>query len=182
MGIIRQRVASRGAVFDAFPGLGLKCFLIGEKGRSGAASNQYAPVYLWPRAEHAWGFLAGPAFAAIKESFGAPAIETWVGFAFARSGHLDNAASIAAVSRSEQTLHRETDLIAQRQYEIGAARAAVDNTPGLLARVVGIDPRSWSLVYFDYWGQAALPAGLDGYEVLHVAAPDFNKLEETRPA
>lgn len=184
MGIIRQRVASRGAVFDAFPGLGLKCFLIREKGRFGAISNQYAPVYLWPRVGDAWGFLAGPAFAGIKESFGLPFVETWAGFAFARAARLDDARAIASVSRSEEILPPDTDLVALRRHETGAATAAVEETPGLLARAVGIDPRSWSLVRFDYWAlaQAGLPTGLDSYEVLHVSAPAFDALEETRPA
>lgn len=66
MRIIRSRVANKGASFDTFTGLGLKCFLIREKGKFGAQANQYSPVYLWPQVDAMWGFLAGPAFGGIK--------------------------------------------------------------------------------------------------------------------
>jgi hypothetical protein len=36
MRIIRDRVATRGSSFDEFPGLGVKVFLIRERGRHGA--------------------------------------------------------------------------------------------------------------------------------------------------
>jgi len=75
MQAIRERVASKGPAFDTLDGLGLKCFLIRERGRFGAQGNAYAPVYLWPRIDAMWGFLAGAGFAGIKASFGTPPVE-----------------------------------------------------------------------------------------------------------
>ncbi|CAB3768209.1 DUF4865 family protein [Paraburkholderia humisilvae] len=180
--LIRQRVASKGASFDSLEGLGLKCFLIRERGKFGAQSSQYAPVYLWPQTDAMWGFLAGPGFGAIKDSFGAPPVETWPGLAYARSGHLTDPTAIAALTREDETLHPETDLIERRKREIDMAADAVERTPGLLARAVGLDPLSWRLVRFDYWArtQAELPAPSRSYEVLHVSAPAFAELRENR--
>src|SRR5580658_6912206 len=61
MGIIRQRVATKGPSFDDFPGLGVKVFMVREKGRHGAEGNQYAPLYLWPSVEPMWDSLPAPA-------------------------------------------------------------------------------------------------------------------------
>ena len=74
MKIIRDRVAEKGPAFDRFPGLGIKVFMIREKGRFGAESNQYAPVYLWPSVAPLWEFIAGDGFKGILESFGWTAI------------------------------------------------------------------------------------------------------------
>jgi Domain of unknown function (DUF4865) len=181
MTVIRNRVATKGASFDTFPGLGLKCFMIREKGKAGADCNQYAPVYLWPQADAMWTFLAGPAFAAIKDAFGVPPVETWVGLAYARSTQLSDPSSISSVTREEHWLDPAADLASRRRQEVDAAAAAVDSTPGLLARAVGVDPRSWHLVIFDYWAQsqAELPAQFHSYEVLHVSAPALAELRET---
>jgi hypothetical protein len=180
MQIIRSRVANKGASFDTFPGLGLKCFLIREKGKCGADSNQYAPVYLWPQVDAMWGFLAGPAFGAIKDSFGVPPVETWAGFAFARSNRLSDPTLIQSVTREAEVLSPDTDLIELRRRETGISSEMIKSTKGLLARAVGLDPRGWRLVRFDYWEQpqADLSVHLRSYEVLHVSAPAFGELKE----
>lgn len=43
MGIIRDRVARRGHLLDDWGGLGLKAYLIRERGLRGSPVNQYAP-------------------------------------------------------------------------------------------------------------------------------------------
>ena len=178
MGVVRKRVADRGASFDTLPGLGLKCFLVREKGRHGADANQYAPAYLWPRIESMWGFLAGPGFSGIKESFGPPPISTWPGLAYARALRATDPTAIASVTREEETLSVTTNLIELRKREAESAANVVQRTPGLLVRAVGLDPRSWGLVRFDYWQvpQVELPSHLRSYEVLHVSAPAFAEL------
>ncbi len=47
MGVIHRRVATRGSGTDRFPGLGIKAYLVRERGRHGSPVNQYAPFYLW---------------------------------------------------------------------------------------------------------------------------------------
>ena len=173
MGIIRARVATHGSSFDTFPGLALKCFLIREKGRHGADANQYAPVYLWPHEEQMWGFLAGPAFAKIKADFGVPPVSTWPGFAFARGPRLTDPSLIGSVTRTIVALPPAMDLQAIRAREREEAAAAVAQDDTLLARAVGLDPRTWDLVRFDYWArpQGEHSAEMHSFEVLHCSAP-----------
>jgi len=57
MQIIRDRVGATGHLLDSYPGLGVKAFLIRQRGVDGATSNQYAPFYLWADAAGAASFL-----------------------------------------------------------------------------------------------------------------------------
>jgi uncharacterized protein DUF4865 len=181
MKIIRDRVAAKGTNFDRLPGLGLKTFMIRERGRCGAESNQYAPVYLWPAVAPMWGFIAGEGFAAITDSFGRPPIHIWLGLGFARGKPSRPPGEIKSVTREEQSIAPGTDLATLREREIRDGRNAVDHAPDHLFRAVGLNPGSWTLVRFDYWSrnQDSLPAGAHSYEVLHVSAPFIDELSET---
>ena len=119
MGIIRRRVAERGARFDSFPGLYLKAFLIRERGRAGAVGNEYAPFYLWPETEALWDFVAGDGFRAIIDGFGRPAIRNWLTLGVETRARLRPTAVLAA-TRSETELAPAHDLIALRRDEIDA--------------------------------------------------------------
>ena len=79
MGIIRKRVADKGHLLDAHPGLGLKAYLVRERGQDGSPVNQYAPFYLWRTAEGMNGFLWGPGFRGLSADFGRPAVHHWLG-------------------------------------------------------------------------------------------------------
>jgi hypothetical protein len=179
MGSIRTRVATRGPSFDTLPGLGIKAFLIRERGRFGAESNQYAPVYLWPAVQPIWGFVAGDGMAGIIESFGRPPIANWLGLAFARSDRKHSLAGLCSVTRETETIEPGTDLAGLRQDEIDTARKLVRDTPDLVIRAVGLNPDNWSLVRFDYWArkQDALAGHRHSYEVLHVSAPNPEALD-----
>jgi hypothetical protein len=179
MGIIRSRVATRGPSFDALAGLGIKTFTIRERGRFGAESNQYAPVYLWPAVQPIWGFVAGDGFAGIVDSFGWTPIPNWLGLAFARSDRSHSLAELCSVTRETETIAPGTDLARLRRREIDGARALIGDTPDLMIRAVGLNPDSWSLVRFDYWArkQHALAGHPHSYEVLHVSAPNLDALE-----
>jgi hypothetical protein len=82
MKIIRERVATRGAALDDFPGLGLKAYLIRERGVDGSPVNQYAPFYLWQSPAGMNRFLwGGEGFHGIVRDFGRPAVRHWTGVA-----------------------------------------------------------------------------------------------------
>lgn len=182
MQIIRSRVAARGPGFDAFPGLGIKTFLIREKGWFNAESNQYAPVYLWPSVQAIWGFVAGEGFKGILDSFGWTRIHHWWGLGFfADTTATQPLSYLRSVVKEEKFLAPGTDLTALRSQELTEAKEAVSNTPGLRARAIGLNPESWSLVHFDYWNcaQRELPAGSHSYEVLHVSAPGLDALRNS---
>ncbi len=59
MRIVRDRVARRGPLLDAWPGLGVKAYLVRERGVHGSPVNQYAPFYLWNTVEGMNAFLWG---------------------------------------------------------------------------------------------------------------------------
>lgn len=180
MHIIRRRVVDKGAAFDHFPGLGLKCFAIREKGRFGATTNEYAPIYLWPRTESMWPFLTGPAFRGVKDAFGPPSMHTWPSFVFARSPAMlnDDFSLIASVTRETLFVPRESDLAVLRSREIQAASDALASKDGPLIRAVGLDPHTGQLARFSFWrhSQAALPPDQHSYAILHVSAPEGDRL------
>lgn len=91
MAIIRQRVATKGAMTDDFEGLGLKAYGIRERGVDGSPVNQYAPFYLWASVEGMNQFLWGAGFAGLSRDFGRPIVRQWTGLAFER-GPADRAA------------------------------------------------------------------------------------------
>lgn len=178
MGIIRRRVSEKGPAFDSFPGLGLKAFMICEKGRCGAPCNQYAPVYLWPDVEPLWHFIAGDGFRGIIDSFGRPSIQYWLGLAYARRPEID-LKTLRSVSCEEEHIAPGTDLKALRQHENRQAREIVGSISDLAVRAVGVDIDRWSLVRFNYWAreQSTLPESATSYEVLHVSAPRADALD-----
>ena len=61
MAVIRGRVARVGHLLDDWEGLGLKTYLMRERGVNGSPVNQYAPFYLWNTVEGMNGFLWGSA-------------------------------------------------------------------------------------------------------------------------
>jgi hypothetical protein len=179
MQIIRDRVARAADTFDRFPGLGLKAFLVREKGLHGADSNQYAPVYLWPEVEALWDFVAGAGFDGLSQSFGRPSIQTWLGFALARTEAACDPTRFRSLVREDVTIERGIDLMALRTREMSEARMAVAEVPGLCLRAVGLNIETWRLVRFDFWDrpQDALPAGSRSFEILHTSAPGVKNLD-----
>jgi hypothetical protein len=82
MGIIRHRVATKGALLDTFPGLGLKAYGIRERGADDSPVNQYSPFYVWQSLSGMNSFLWGNGFRGVIESFGRPAVQHWTGISF----------------------------------------------------------------------------------------------------
>lgn len=124
-----------------------------------------------------WSFLAGPPFAKIKSDFGVPPVSTWPGIAFSTVENLD-VDRIKSVTRTGSAIPPETDLQALLDREREAASKAVSVDAGCFARAVGLDPRSWTLVRFEYLAlpQSSLPIGVRSYEVLHSSAPAVAEL------
>lgn len=52
-GIVRARVARVGHLLDDWAGLGVKAYLLRERGVHGSPVSQYAPLYLWKTARRA---------------------------------------------------------------------------------------------------------------------------------
>ncbi|WOS41316.1 DUF4865 family protein [Xanthomonas rydalmerensis] len=162
MAIIRRRIADKGPLLDTLPGLQFKAYLVADRtdpllpGRQ----NLYAPFYLWRDAAAMHAFLAGPAFAALCDAFGRPAVQTWM---------VGTAWSSAAL---------RTARYATRVLQ--AASPALGNDPAdahapderVLATVSGYEPQGWTLLHFRLWRE--LPPADDEaqrYAVHHLSAP-----------
>jgi len=178
MSIIRRRVATKGPLLDAFPGLGLKAYLIRERGVEGSPINQYAPFYLWASTDGMSRFLwGGGGFGAIVSSFGRPEVRHWTGVACALGpasaspptratrnivpigDHIDPAAAVEAGEREMQRLA---------------------GLQGVHSSALAVDPQNWSLVHFTLWTE--LPPDADGvrYEVLHHSTPHLDEIVAAR--
>jgi Domain of unknown function (DUF4865) len=167
MEIIRARVRDRGAVFDNWPGLGFKAFLISEAA-AGATANRYAPFYLWQDENGANEFLYGDGFAGIGSSFGRPLIEHWIPLGFRRAG----AATARSAVRVDVPVTDDEDLGAVHARERQWLEAAGDE---VYAAVVALDPYRWQLVRFALFesevGELPVPPTATAYEVLRLSAP-----------
>jgi len=177
-GIIRRRVATRGHLLDAFPGLGLKAYLVRERGTDGSPVNEYAPFYLWNTTEGMNAFLWGPGFQGLVADFGRPVVEHWTGLAFAPGPAVD------AVPRAASRRSRPVDPAADPATVIGHAVNALAEraaAPGVHSAAVAVDPRRWELVHFTLWQDTAPPEpDTDRYRVLHLSRPELDSLTAGR--
>ncbi|WP_327121252.1 DUF4865 family protein [Streptomyces sp. NBC_01341] len=172
MGIIRERVATRGHLLDDFPGLGLKAYLIRERGPDSPV-NQYAPLYLWSAPEGMNAFLWGPGFQGIVDDFGRPEVQHWTGLSY-QEGSVPTALPRTAVRRRETIPGTAAPAQAvQAAIEEGARTAA---HPGAVATVTAVDPRHWELLHFSLWDhEPPGPLPGDRYEILHLSAPERDR-------
>lgn len=169
MGIIRHRVATRGSRTDDFPGLGLKAYLVRERGRDGSPVNQYAPFYLWAELQGMDEFVFGPGFDGICTDFGRPPIRSWHSLAVC-DGPARDAVPTAATRTVEDvepgpSLMEHTERVAEE-----AAKAA--RRRGVTCVATGIDPFTWQRVTMTLWA-SGVPRDISGdrYAVLHVSEP-----------
>ncbi|MFB7643994.1 DUF4865 family protein [Streptomyces sp. NPDC059095] len=167
MGIIRQRVATRGHLLDDFPGLGLKAYLMRERGADSPV-NSYAPFYLWATAEGMNSFLWGPGFQGVVDDFGRPRVRHWTGLA-----HREGPASAAPPTAATVRRTAVPDGVEPARFVADAVAVAVaeEAAPGVVASALGIDPSRWELVRLTLWAGPAPADGGDRYEVLHLSAP-----------
>ncbi|WP_406087927.1 DUF4865 family protein [Kitasatospora purpeofusca] len=93
MRTVHRRIATKGPLLDSWPGLGLKAYLVRERGLDGSPVNQYAPFYLWRTAEGLNAFLLGPGFRALCADFGRPAVRHWIGAGLRRGPAADGRAA-----------------------------------------------------------------------------------------
>ncbi|MGL4959782.1 MAG: DUF4865 family protein [Inquilinus sp.] len=173
MQVIRRRVAVRGPALDAFPGLGLKAYLIRERGVDGAPINQYAPFYLWASTAGMGRFLwGGGGFGGIVDSFGRPAVRHWTGIACLAGPDRSGVSRYA--TRQAEPMPADADpagLVAEAVTELGR-RARL---PGVHTAALVVDPRSWELVRFTLWTMTPVAEG-EQYQVLHLSTPQLGEI------
>ncbi|MGK5731635.1 DUF4865 family protein [Streptomyces sp. URMC 124] len=176
MGIIRERVATRGHALDDRAGMALKAYVIRERGVDGSPVNQYAPFYLWNDTAAMSHFLVGGGgFEGIVRDFGRPVVRHWTGIA-AEAGPARGAVPRAATRRLTQ-LPAE-GLTKKVAEETEALRDLARHHDGVHTAALAVDPHHWQLLRFVLWREAA-PAPGDGedagerYEVLHLSTPEL---------
>ncbi|WP_250009781.1 DUF4865 family protein [Actinoplanes sp. M2I2] len=176
MRIIHDRVAATGHLLDAYPGLGLKAFLIRRRGVDGSTVNQYAPFYLWADSAGAASFLwSGAGFTAILRDFGRPVVQTWVGGTVHQATAWPDPPAYAVRRRSSPAV--DTDIVevaratdTQLSEAVGVGRAQLG--------AYGIDPRTWELVTITLHAQRPehVPDAAEVFQVLHAAVPERRQL------
>lgn len=171
MGIIRRRVREKGTIFDAWPGVLFKAFLISERSR-GAAQNQYAPFYVWNDTGALWDFVAGDGFGGIVSSFGRPSILTWLPWSVEIREDLRRDAVLSA-SREDAPIPPRAALPAFRAEEIKRSRAAMASDPAIAISVTGANIEHWTAVRFTlrYDRPDTVEPDAQAFEVLHLATP-----------
>ncbi|MFJ2767031.1 DUF4865 family protein [Streptomyces sp. NPDC087300] len=177
MGIIRHRVATKGHLLDDFPGLGIKAYLMRERGRDGSPVNQYAPFYLWNGSEGMNSFLWGPGFKGLVDDFGRPDVRNWTVLAY-EEGAAGTATPKAAIRRRQRIA--EGTPLPEFAVELAHEAARLAGQEGAVSAAVAIDPHAWEAVHFSLWDHAS-PQGVgDVFEVLHLSAPEREKLARGR--
>ncbi|CAM5446820.1 DUF4865 family protein [Streptomyces narbonensis] len=168
MGIIHERVATRGHLLDAFPGLGLKAYLVRER-EAGSPVNQYAPFYLWATPEGMNSFLWGPGFQGIVDDFGRPVVQHWTGLSYEEGPA--SASAPAAATRRRTTLGEGVPP-GEAVAEAVDRHAREARREGVVASALAVDPRHWELLAFTLWADAEAPADEgERFRVLHLSAP-----------
>lgn len=169
MGIIRERVRTRGSALDDRAGLICKAYCVRDIGVDRSPVNQYAPFYLWGEVDAAADFLwQGSGFANIVRDFGRPAVRTWVPQARAFGAAPADAVTHAVVRTTP--IAEDEDLVAvARRLTATTTRRGEDDRVHLA--VAGIDPTSWQSVEFATLTEPTHEPGAELYRVLHISAP-----------
>ncbi len=187
MKIIRKRVADGGHVLDDRAGLGMKAYVIRERGVDGSPVNQYAPFYLWNDTGAMAHFLVGGAgFQNIIRDFGRPVAHHWTGVA-CHAGPA-RAAFPRAASRRLTRIPADPDsdgtglgLSALIEKEVEDLRELA-RRDDVHTAALAVDPHHWQLMRFVLRKDAVAPeeAATERYEVLHLSAPGIADLPEGR--
>ncbi|MGA5896060.1 DUF4865 family protein [Streptomyces venetus] len=175
MGVVRDRVARLGHLLDDWDGLGLKAYLMRERGRRGSPVNQYAPFYLWNTVDGMNAFLWGGGFQGLSDDFGRPSARQWTGLAY-EEGTGSNARFAV---RQRQPVAESGPLAEAAEEAVREARRLAARDGALLAAAV-VDTSRWELVHFSLWEHDRPEADGDVFEVLHLSAPGRDLLPQGR--
>jgi hypothetical protein len=177
MGVIRARVARVGHLLDEWEGLGLKAYLMRERGVHGSPVNQYAPFYLWDTVAGMNSFLWGGPFQGLSDDFGRPLVRQWTGLALEEGGAAGSPARVAV--RTRQPVPDGVELA---EFMGDAARAAgrLAAQDGAVLAAAVVDAGRWELLHFSLWAHDTPKADGEVFQVLHLSAPGLAGLERGR--
>ncbi|MEU3183781.1 DUF4865 family protein [Streptomyces sp. NPDC006923] len=167
MEIIRKRVATRGHLLDDFPGLGLKAYLVRERG-AGSPVNQYAPFYLWADPEGMNSFLLGPGFDGVVRDFGRPEVQHWTGLTHAEGPARAGVPRTAVRRRRPVPEGTSLSSVVEEATRETEHLATLD---GVVCASLALDPRRWELLHITLWEDGTPREVGECYEVLRVSQP-----------
>jgi hypothetical protein len=162
MGLIRRRIADKGALLDGFPGLRFKAYLYACRGADGP-ENLYAPFYVWHHADGMNRFLCGTGFQTLTADLGWPVVRLWSSLSVADKQELRQA---RWATRSIEPIAPHADLAALQHSEQQWASEAADDAR-VLAAVTAYDPSRWERVRLQLWRDE--PDAAQRYRVGYVA-------------
>lgn len=175
MAVIRHRIATKGHLLDAFPGLVFKAYLHAARDDAELPSrdNLYAPFYLWSGHQGMAAFLGGVGFAGLARDFGRPRVDTWMPWQVALAADVRGAAS---ATRECVALRPGESLVEVSETEAGTLQR--HRAAGALAAISALDPTRWRLLRFCLWpdprpGRAG--ADTQSYRVGHVSQPGASR-------
>ncbi|MFF8032907.1 DUF4865 family protein [Streptomyces sp. NPDC016626] len=177
MGIVRDRVARRGHLLDAWPGLGVKAYLVRERRVHGSPVNQYAPFYLWNTVAGMNAFLWGGGFQGIADDFGRPPVRQWTGLAHEEGAAADDPAVVAVLHRRPVPDGVPVGEVAEEAVRECARLAGAD---GAVLAAAAVDTGRWELVHFSLWRHDAPAADGEVFQVLRLSAPERDLLPRGR--
>ncbi|WP_369244586.1 DUF4865 family protein [Streptomyces sp. R41] len=177
MDIIRGRVSRIGHLLDDWEGLGFKTYLMRERGVDGSPVNQYAPFYLWNTSEGMNSFLWGGAFQGLVNDFGRPVVQHWTGLAYEEGGAAGSPAKVAVRRRQPVPDGMELSEVMEEAVREAGRLAALD---GAVCAAAAVDPRHWELVHFSLWDHDSPKASGEVFRVLHMSAPERDRLPRGR--
>ncbi|MFJ3898565.1 MULTISPECIES: DUF4865 family protein [unclassified Streptomyces] len=177
MDIVRGRVARVGRLLDDWDGLGIKAYLLRERGVHGSPVNQYAPFYLWNTVEGMNRFLWGGAFQGLVDDFGRPEVLGWSGLAY-EEGDAAGSPAVAAVRR-RQPIADGGELATVMENAVGETRRLA-REDGVVLAAAAVDPHRWELVHFSLWEHDMPKAEGEVFQVLHLSAPGRGALARGR--
>ncbi|MHC3468011.1 DUF4865 family protein [Streptomyces sp. 7R007] len=177
MGIIRARVARVGHLLDDWDGLGFKTYLLRERGVHGSPVNQYAPFYLWNTLEGMNAFLWGGAFQRLSDDFGRPSVRQWSGVAYEEGAAAGSAARCAV--RERQPVPDGVEL-AEVMADVARETARLAALDGAVLAAAAVDTARWELVRFSLWEHETPKADGEVFRVLHMSAPERDRLPRGR--
>jgi hypothetical protein len=149
MNIIRQRISTRGAALDGFPGLVFKSYLFTDSKNNTfkTSFNRYAPFYLWDDPRGMSEFLSGPGFAGLVADFGRPQVRVWCVSCAHQTGPIRD----AHWATMRQTPISENDPVADQDRQSTEQNTSASASSGALATVAAFDPAAWTSLEFRLW-------------------------------
>ncbi|MDX3839220.1 DUF4865 family protein [Streptomyces europaeiscabiei] len=177
MEVVRRRVAGRGHALDAWEGLGLKAYLMRERGVHGSPVNQYAPFYLWNSVEGMNSFFWGGGFQGVVDDFGRPSVRQWTGLAYEAGGGADSPARVAVRARRPVPVGVPLGEVVEDAVR-GTERLA--SSDGAVLAAAAVDTSRWEIVHFSVWDHDAPKAEGETFQVLHMSTPERDRLPRGR--